>query len=148
MMTNFQQNIRIPASDMDSWPDYEVRKSPKPPRSPELLAACYKELKKTGLNFFDSYKIVTKKTLTPQSACRNLSFHTRYHSSELTTEEVHECYLEPIQDTSHMYDNIGRAQIDFHHNKKDHGEANDNFHAMITDKSESEGDKRKSQSYH
>ena len=150
MMTNFQQNIRIPASDMDSWPDYEVRKSQKPPRSPNLLAACYKELEKKGLDFFDSNKIVTNKTLTPQhppTPCSNLSFHTRYHSSELTTVEVHECYLEPKPDTSHTYVNIGREQTDFRHNENHDGEANDNFHAIITDNSESEGDKREAQSY-
>ena len=150
MITNFQANNRIPASDMDSWPDYEVRKSPKPPRSPNLLAACYKELEKKGLDFFDSYKIVTNKTLTPQSpltSCRNLSSQTRYHSSELTTVEVHECYLEPKPDTSHTYVNVGRAQVDFHHNEKDDSEANDNFHAIISDHSESKGDKREAQSY-
>ena len=45
------------------------------------------------------------------------------------------------------YVNIGREQIDFHHNEKDDGEANDNFPAIITDNSESEGDKREAQSY-
>ena len=48
---------------------------------------------------------------------------------------------------SHTYVNIGREQIDFHHNKKDDCVANDNFHAIITDNSESEGDKREAQSY-
>ena len=132
-----------------------MRKSPKPPRSPKLLEACYKELEKKGLRFFDSFKIVepaiTNKARIlqhPPTPCSNLSFHTRHHSSELTTVEVHECYLDPKPDTSHTYVNIGREQTDFRHNEKNDCEANDNLHAIIIDNSESEGDKREAQSYH
>ena len=71
MMTNFKQNIRTPTSDKD----YEVKKSPKRPRSPNLMESCYREMEKKGLRFFDGYKnvepVITKKTPPPQ--CRNLS---------------------------------------------------------------------------
>ena len=70
MMTNFNQKIRTPTSDKD----YEVKKSPKRPRSPNLMESCNREMDKKGLRFFDGYKnvepLIMKKT--PLTRCKNL----------------------------------------------------------------------------
>ena len=148
MMTNFQQNVSLPTSGEDSWLDFDVRRSPWRPRSPNLLDSCCKELERKGLKFFGSYKYVdagiynkTHMPRSPPTACRDFFTHTRHHNSELTTSaEVHEYYLEPKPDFSrHTYVNISREQIDLHCNKKDDGEANDNCQATM-DGSVSEGD--------
>ena len=148
MMTNFQQNISSSTSDQDSWLDFDVRRSPCHPRSPNLLDSCCKELERKGLTFFDSYKYVdaaicnkTHVSRSPPTPCRGSFTHTRPHNSELTTSaEVHEYYLEPKPDFSrHTYVNISREQIDLHCNKNDDVEANDNCQVTM-DGFESEGD--------
>ena len=137
MMTNFQQNVSLPTSGEDSWLDFDVRRSPWRPRSPNLLDSCCKELERKGLTFFGSYKYVDAAIYnknhmprSPPTPCRGFFTHTRHLNSELTTSaEVHEYYLQPKPDFSrHTYVN-----------KEDDGVANDNCQVTM-DSFESEGD--------
>ena len=170
MIKIFEQDIRFPSPDKDTWSDNAVL--PQRPMSPNFLESCSKELENSGLRLFDSYKYVepatTDKTCMPRPQlsgnqhsglstnkrppttpipCRGFFTHTRHHNSELTTSaEVHEYYLEPKPDFSrHTYVNISREQIDLHCNKKDDGEANHNCQATMAS-FESEGDNHIAQS--
>ena len=119
MISNyFQENISIPSSSSEFWPD--VTKVP-PQRlfSPNLLESCRQEKEKKGLKLFNGYQNVecannnatrassglrnqshglcasrNNRLKSPPTPCKGHSFQTEHHRFVQTTAEVQDYYLE------------------------------------------------------
>ena len=150
MISNSQQNIRLPSQDNNSWSDDALANSPQQrPSSPNLFEACYQELEKKGLILFGSNESrihpmpvnqccwsATNDShiqVSSPNPCRHSS-GTGPHRSELTTVEIHHCYLYAKSDNKKTP--LRQDKIDLHTYENVNFQAYDNFHAanVITER--------------